>query len=146
MGEGATGAMKVGGATEDGGDEEETLRGREEGGEEVDRWGLAPWAAAAAGGRQGGVLALEDGFALAAAEAEASGFSAAAFAAGSGGAGDRGAGAGGLLGAARASTAAVAVAASASGGVEELGVLPSEGGGILSSTGLLQRNDRRIIL
>lgn len=99
MGEGATGAIKVGAGTEDGDVEEDILREREEGGEEVGRWGLVaaappgtggvpPWVAATAGGRQGAAaLTLENGFALATMEADVSGGSGVALAAASVGAG-----------------------------------------------------------
>lgn len=75
MGGGATGAMKVGAGTEDRGGEEDALR--EEGGEEVDGWGLGvaappsagvltPGAGAAAGGELGAAaLTVETGFVLA---------------------------------------------------------------------------------
>lgn len=132
--------------------EEDILRGREEGGEEVDRWGLVvaappgtggvtPWvaaavaAAAAAGRRQGAAaLTLEDGLVLSTVEAEVSDGSDAALAAESVGAGHCAAGTEGLLGAAFGLGAVVAAGVSASGGVEDLGVLPSEGGHTLLSS------------
>lgn len=147
MGEGATGAIKVGAGTEDGDGEEDILRGREEGGEELDRWGFVVAATPCTGGvtlwvaagRQGATaLTLESGLVLAAVEAELRGGSDAAVAAESGGAGHSAAGAEGLPGPAFVFGAEVAVGLSASGGVEDLGFLPSAGDGtLLSSTGLL---------
>lgn len=139
----------MGAGTEDGDGEEDILRGRGEGGEEVDRWGLVvaappgtggvtPWAVAAGGRLDAAALTLESGFVLATVEAEVSGGSGAALAAESAGAGHCAAGTEGLLGAALVFTAVVAAGVSASGGVEDLGFLPSEGDGtLLSSTGLL---------
>lgn len=148
VGEGATGAKKVGAGTEDGDGEEDILRGRGESGEEVDRWGLVVAAPPGTGGvtprvaagarLDAAALTLESGFVLATAEAAVSGGSGAALAAESAGAGHCAAGTEGLLGAAWVFTAVVAAGASASGGVEDLGFLPSEGDGTpLSSTGLL---------
>lgn len=143
----------MGAGAGDGDGEEDILRGREEGGEEVDRWGLVvaappgtggvtPWvaaavaaAAAAAGRRQGAAaLTLEDGLVLSTVEAEVSGGSDDALAAESVGAGHCAAGTEGLLGAAFGLGAVVAAGVSASGGVEDLGVLPSEGGHTLLSS------------
>lgn len=138
----------MGAGTEDGDGEQDILRGREEGGEEVERRGLVvaapsgtggvtPWVAA--GGRQGAeALTFENGFVLATVEAEVSGGSNAALAAESVGAGHCAAGVEGLPGAAFVFGAEVTVGVSASGGVEDLGFLPSAGDGtLLSSTGLL---------
>lgn len=141
----------MGAGAGDGDGEEDILRGREEGGEEVDRWGLVvaappgtggvtPWvaaavAAAAAGRRQGAAaLTLEDGLVLSTVEAEVSGGSDDALAAESVGAGHCTAGTEGLLGAAFGLGAVVVAGVSASGGVEDLGVLPSEGGHTLLSS------------
>lgn len=112
------GAMKVGA-----GGEEDAFRGREEGGEEVGGWGFGvaapprtggftPWGAGGGGGGERGAaaLALDGGLVLV---------------------GDPAAGTEGLL------AAAAAAGGSVSGGVEDLGALPSEEDGTaLSSTGL----------
>lgn len=149
VGEGATGAMNVGAGTEDRGGEADDLRGREEGGEEVvhgwafgvvaspDAGGLTPWVAAEGGVVLAAALMVVRGSVLAMVGVSG-GSEETALATESAGAGDCSAATEGPPGVA-ASVVGVAAAAggSASGEVEDLACLPSEGDGILlSSTGL----------
>lgn len=139
----------MGAGTEDRGGEADGLRGREEGGEEVvhgwafgvvappDARGLTPWAAAEGGGVGAAALMVVSGSVLATVDVSGSSKET-ALAAESAGAGDCSAATEGPPGTA-ASVVGMAAAAggSASGEVEDLACLPSEGDvTLLSSTGL----------